>query len=973
MNKVWTIQKNTTVDLQQKRMWLVGIKGNSTVQGTIHGDTFVPTNRAERAESDEHRGKLSLLRDCFDPFLHQMIAVTPVVPVSDEAWRLSFAKYLELRIYASCYRRRCTFEPCDHSLHQDHYQYFALNNIVASLKYVPLNIYSVHLPPSTITIIEEERKPQFWIQHIQAMSVRVYQLITLISDRIAALKTEAYISDCVTDIAYDRGQLDEKVKVLDSKAMLLLSPPTIPGVTQTNRLLEPHEVAAVEYEILDGITLLKRMMCEYGEKWNAKLVELLQLENEKKKFKSMEAKNSSSTQTSTQSLMETSQMTDDGVFTSSTAVQPLESSRSFTQINPFAIEDIPSSPENNQSTPANNQTSDDNSRTSQDARTTSSGFSDSNTTERSVLDDDMNSSFESEAKVEMSIGQRGFSNSSSQKFQKHSKLWATLTQEVSSTLKDVQYVEDRPGPKMKRIISQLLPGVSFRSIPSPFPVHEHHLLPVSEEIPIVVNEREPTSIIAYTLSSPDYLKKLHKIQESMEEDSESFTCVDAEADGVSLPSDGARSRTRTRSEAETMSSSSLMNTLDDDFVENYFQWSELDEEDTDIKDTDIKDTGKPEANNPEHLEDSEGNEGVQDSARIAKVKIEQPSHARRDEVSTVEDDMKKSDVESGSSKETEVSLSDGMKSPEDSVIDGKESSSSTHEDIEYHIKHAFSDSSAKFFCIVYFGEQFRRIRKAVFPEGEEKYIRSLQYCLKWQATGGKSGSSFCKSSDDRFVIKEMSRPEAQSFLNIAPYYFQYIEKAIEDNSPTLLAKILGVYRIGCNSKLTNTPVKKDLLVMDNLFYNCKVDQIFDLKGSIRSRYVYMSCAKEGDVLLDENLLEMIAESPLFIRPHSKAVLSRGINNDTEFLAKHMVMDYSLLLGVERNSCKLIVGIIDYIRTFTWDKKLEMYVKSTGILGGQGKMPTVVSPELYRERFCEAMQRYFLMIPNKWMGLGNELK
>lgn len=26
---------------------------------------------------------------------------------------------------------------------------------------------------------------------------------------------------------------------------------------------------------------------------------------------------------------------------------------------------------------------------------------------------------------------------------------------------------------------------------------------------------------------------------------------------------------------------------------------------------------------------------------------------------------------------------------------------------------------------------------------------------------------------------------------------------------------------------------------------------------------------------------------------------------------------------------------DYIRTFTWDKKLEMVVKSTGILGGQG--------------------------------------
>ena len=49
-----------------------------------------------------------------------------------------------------------------------------------------------------------------------------------------------------------------------------------------------------------------------------------------------------------------------------------------------------------------------------------------------------------------------------------------------------------------------------------------------------------------------------------------------------------------------------------------------------------------------------------------------------------------------------------------------------------------------------------------------------------------------------------------------------------------------------------------------------------------------------------------------------------------------------------------MGIIDYIRTFTWDKRLEMYVKSSGILGSApaalagsagvfGAMPTVVSP------------------------------
>ena len=52
--------------------------------------------------------------------------------------------------------------------------------------------------------------------------------------------------------------------------MLLLSPPSGPGESKESHLLEPHEISAVEYEILDGITLLKKMMCEYGENWNTR-------------------------------------------------------------------------------------------------------------------------------------------------------------------------------------------------------------------------------------------------------------------------------------------------------------------------------------------------------------------------------------------------------------------------------------------------------------------------------------------------------------------------------------------------------------------------------------------------------------------------------------------------------------------------------------------------------------------------------
>ena len=45
------------------------------------------------------------------------------------------------------------------------------------------------------------------------------------------------------------------------------------------------------------------------------------------------------------------------------------------------------------------------------------------------------------------------------------------------------------------------------------------------------------------------------------------------------------------------------------------------------------------------------------------------------------------------------------------------------------------------------------------------------------------------------------------------------------------------------------------------------------------------------------------------------------------------------------------------------------VKKSGILGGQGKLPTIVSPVEYRGRFIEAMHKYFLPVPDRWTGLS----
>lgn len=54
---------------------------------------------------------------------------------------------------------------------------------------------------------------------------------------------------------------------------------------------------------------------------------------------------------------------------------------------------------------------------------------------------------------------------------------------------------------------------------------------------------------------------------------------------------------------------------------------------------------------------------------------------------------------------------------------------------------------------------------------------------------------------------------------------------------------------------------------------------------------------------------MSVDSPLYVYPHSKTVLNRAIERDSEFLAMNFVMDYSLLVGVDETKKELVIGII----------------------------------------------------------------
>jgi hypothetical protein len=109
-----------------------------------------------------------------------------------------------------------------------------------------------------------------------------------------------------------------------------------------------------------------------------------------------------------------------------------------------------------------------------------------------------------------------------------------------------------------------------------------------------------------------------------------------------------------------------------------------------------------------------------------------------------------------------------------------------------HIKHTFRDfdmkgqPTCKFVCTTYWATQFQAVRKVFLSQNgsslsgldaEESFVESLSSAYSWAASGGKSGASFARTSDDRFVIKCISRTELQMFLDCAPAYFEYLSKA----------------------------------------------------------------------------------------------------------------------------------------------------------------------------------------------------
>jgi hypothetical protein len=71
----------------------------------------------------------------------------------------------------------------------------------------------------------------------------------------------------------------------------------------------------------------------------------------------------------------------------------------------------------------------------------------------------------------------------------------------------------------------------------------------------------------------------------------------------------------------------------------------------------------------------------------------------------------------------------------------------------------FKGAALRFKVVAYYPLQFAELRRRFVVGGELAFVLSLSRCKRWHPRGGKTTAYFAKTHDERFVVKQLSRPE----------------------------------------------------------------------------------------------------------------------------------------------------------------------------------------------------------------------
>jgi 1-phosphatidylinositol-3-phosphate 5-kinase len=239
----------------------------------------------------------------------------------------------------------------------------------------------------------------------------------------------------------------------------------------------------------------------------------------------------------------------------------------------------------------------------------------------------------------------------------------------------------------------------------------------------------------------------------------------------------------------------------------------------------------------------------------------------------------------------------------------------------------------------------------LFGYSVKEVIQSLAQSQLLAVSGAKSQACFFRTLDNQFLVKTLS-PGEMSFLgSFLPKYFTHMLLQPE----THFIKILGACTVTVESEHINYTHR--CLVMENLTFGLGEFETYDLKGSLRNRWL-----ESSNVKLDANYRLAAIENRVIFTFKDKRKFIEQLKTDSAFLSSAKIMDYSLVAIVSRTEAKVRIGIVDFCGSYTIDKALESMVKKTPLYSDHAVAPTVISPSDYQDIFVKAMDAYFLASP-----------
>lgn len=129
--------------------------------------------------------------------------------------------------------------------------------------------------------------------------------------------------------------------------------------------------------------------------------------------------------------------------------------------------------------------------------------------------------------------------------------------------------------------------------------------------------------------------------------------------------------------------------------------------------------------------------------------------------------------------------------------------------------------------------------------------------------------------------------------------------------------------------------------------------VYDLKGSTLNRF--QANISKNQTRMDTNFQVERNGDPIYLVSEKFSDFYQILQRDTFFLEKKEIIDYSLLVILDITQKKCYMKIIDYLRMYDFAKNVESRWKKIR----NNDTPTIIETHLYKERFMDAVKKYFV--------------